>query len=100
VRSYLCTMTELRDTDLAAHHLEKAIESSCVALTRLELIRRSPGDRDDEIRSVESQIGELIESLRAALTELRLEHGDQESGLAFGFVVGADRGWSRRRRCD
>ena len=97
---YPWTMTELRESDLASHHLENAIESSCVALTRLELVRRSSGDLADEIRSAESQIRQVIESLRSALAELRLERGDDESVLALGFVVGADREWSRRRRCD
>ena len=92
-------MTDLRDSDLACHHLENAIEASCVALVRLELIRCASGDGADEVRSAERQIRQLIDSLRSALAELRLEHGDEESALAFGFVVGADRGQFRRRRC-
>jgi signal transduction histidine kinase len=93
-------MTDLRDSDLASHHLENAIESSCVALVKLELIRCASGDGADEIRSAESQIRQVIASVRSALAELRLEHGDEESALAFGFVVEADRGQSRRRRCN
>jgi hypothetical protein len=92
-------MTDLRDSDLASHHLENAIEASCVALVRLELIRCASGDGAGEIASAENQIRQVIDSLRSALAELRLERGDEESALAFGFVVGADRGPSRRRRC-
>ena len=90
-------MTDLRDSDLASHHLENAIEASCVALVRLELIRCASGDAAGEIASAENQIRQVIDSLRSALAELRLERGDEENALAFGFVVGADRGSSRRR---
>jgi hypothetical protein len=93
-------MTQLHETDLASSHLEKAIESSCVALVSLELISSCPGDAGDEIRTAQSEVRKVIELLRAALAELRPEAGEEESALAFGFVMGADPGWSSQRPDD
>jgi hypothetical protein len=80
-------MTQLRDTQLASHHLEKALECSCVALITLESMRARTSDVTNEIRLVQGQINELIESLRAALDDLRRARGEESSPLALGFVL-------------
>lgn len=80
-------MTQLRDTQLASHHLEKALECSCVALITLESMRARTSDVTNEIRLVQGQINELIESLRAALDDLRRARGEESTPLAFGFVL-------------
>ena len=80
-------MIQLRDTELASHHLEKALECSCVALITLESMRDRTGDVANEIGSVHGQISELIESLRAALDDLRRARGEESSPLALGFVL-------------
>jgi hypothetical protein len=87
-------MTQLRDTHLASHHLEKALECSCVALMTLESMRARTSDVTNEIRLAQGQIKELIESLRAALDDLRRARGEKSSPLALGFVHdGVDRSW-------
>ncbi len=80
-------MTQLRDTQLASHHLEKALECSCVALITLESMRARTGEVTEEIGLVHSQITELIESVRAALDDLRRARGEDSSPLALGFVL-------------
>lgn len=91
-------MTQLRETHLASSHLEQAIEASCVALFSLELIHSCSGDAGEEIRTAQGQVNKTIELLRAALAELRLEDGEEQSALALGFVMdGVSRLPSRRR---
>jgi hypothetical protein len=90
-------MTQLNETDRASSHLEKAIEASCVALVSLELISSCPGDASEEIRIAQSEVRKVIELLRAALAELRLEGGEAQTALAFGFVMGAVPEWPSQR---
>lgn len=80
-------MTQLRDTRLASHHLEKALECSCVASITLEAMRARTTDATNEIRVVQDQINELIECLRAALDDVRRASGEEPSSLALGFVL-------------
>ncbi len=93
-------MAQLNETDLASSHLEKAIEASCVALVSLELIGSCPGDAGEEIRTAQSEVRKVIELLRAALAELRLEEGEETSALAFGFVMGAVPEWPSQQADD
>jgi hypothetical protein len=80
-------MTQLRDTRLASHHLEKALECSCVASITLEAMRARTNDATNEIRVVQDQIDELMKCLRAALDDVRRASGEEPSPLAFGFVL-------------
>jgi hypothetical protein len=98
-------MTQLRDTQLASHHLERALECSCVASITLEAMRAQTNDVTNEIRVVQDQLNELIQYLRAALDDVRRASGEESSPLAFGFVVeeadgpGLLRPKSRRSAC-
>ncbi len=80
-------MTQLRDTRLASHHLENALECSCVASITLEAMRARTNDATNEIRVVQDQINELVECLRAALDDVRRASGEESSPLSLGFVL-------------
>jgi hypothetical protein len=93
-------MTQLRDTRLASHHLEKALECGCVASITLEAMRARTNDATNEIRVVQDQIDELIECLRAALDDVRRASGEEPSPLAFGFVLEEADGSGLRKLSD
>jgi hypothetical protein len=81
-------MPQLRDTQAATDHLEKALECGCVALITLEAMRARANDVSEDLELVQGQINGVIESLRAALGELRAARGEESSAVALGFVLG------------
>jgi hypothetical protein len=88
-------MTQHRDIQPALAHLEAALESSCATLIALEATRAQNQDGARAKGLIQGQIGDAIESLRAAIAELRAIHDVETNMLAFGFVLGADPGWDR-----
>jgi hypothetical protein len=80
-------MTQPRNPQLASQHLEQALECACAASITLGSMRPRTSDATSQIRLVQGQINELIESLRAALDDLRRARGEQSSPLALGFVL-------------
>jgi len=84
-------ITHTRDIQPALVHLEAALEASCAGLIALESIR----DEALDARPVHAQITRGVESLRAAIAELRAVHDTKTSLLAFGFVLAASPGWQR-----
>jgi hypothetical protein len=87
----------MQDLDIqpALGHLEAALESSCATLIALEASRAQDREVARAATTIEGQIGDAIESLRAAITELRALHDAETNMLAFGFVLDADPGWAR-----
>ena len=83
--------THTRDIRPALGHLEAALEASCASLIALESIR----DEALDARPVYAQISRGVESLRAAIAELRAVHDAETSMLAFGFVLAASPGWQQ-----
>lgn len=87
-------MVQDLDIQPALGHLEAALESSCATLIALEVTRAQ--DREGRAAGpIQGQISDAIESLRAAIAELRALHDSETNMLAFGFVIGADPGWAR-----
>jgi hypothetical protein len=85
-------MTTLpRDIQPALDHLEAALEASCVSLVTLAAMR----DQIVDPRPVQGQITRAVESLRAAIAELRAVHDSETSPFAFGFVLAAPPDWRR-----
>jgi len=82
------------DIQVALGHLEAALESSCATLIALEATRAQEREGARETGLVRGQIGDAIESLRAAIEELRAMHDVEPNVLAFGFVLGADPAWA------
>jgi len=79
------------DIQPALDHLEAALESSCATLIALEATRaQDPDGAHDDAGPVQGQIDDAIQSLRAAITELRAIHDVETNMLAFGFVLDAD----------
>ena len=85
-------MVQDRDIQPALSHLEAALESSCATLIALEATRAQEGERARDAGPIQGQLGDAIESLRAAIAELRAMHDVETNMLAFGFVLGADPG--------
>jgi hypothetical protein len=81
-------MPQLRETQATSDHLEKALECGCVALITLEATRARATGMTEDLQLVHDQINELIESVRAALDELRRARGQESSAVALGFVLG------------
>jgi hypothetical protein len=67
---------------LARDSLEAALEASCEALVRLELIREVGGD------ALKAHADLAIDSLRRAIADIRAARGEHQSALAAGFVTG------------
>lgn len=67
---------------LARDSLEAALQASCEALVRLELIREV-GDA-----AVKAHADLAIDSLRRAIPDIRAARGEHQSALAHGFVTG------------
>ena len=88
-------MVQHRDIQPALDHLEAALESSCATLVALEATRAQDGARASDAGPIPGELGDAIESLRAAIAELRAMHDVETNVLAFGFVLGADPGWAR-----
>jgi len=76
------------DIQPALDHLEAALEASCASLIALESTR----DQVLDSRAVHGQITRGIESIRAAIAELRSAHDSETSLFAFGFVLAATPG--------
>jgi hypothetical protein len=91
-----------RDIKPALDHLEASLQASCATLIALQATRLKIQDRLEDAYLIEAQIGEAIASLGEAISELRAFHEVDTSGLALGFVLAAEPGWSaaqaRRRR--
>jgi len=85
-------MMQDRDIQPALSHLEAALESSCATLIALEATQAQEGERARDAGPIQGQLGDAIESLRAAIAELRAMHDVETNMLAFGFVLGADPG--------
>ena len=79
------------DIQPALAHLEAALEASCASLIALESIR----DEALDSRPIHGQITRAVDSVRAAITELRAMHDSDTSMFAFGFVLAAAPGWRR-----
>jgi len=94
--------TQPRDIKPALDHLETSLQASCATLIALQATRLTIHDKLDDAYLIEAQIGEAIASLGEAIGELRALHDVDTSGLALGFVLAAEPGWStaqaRRRR--
>jgi len=90
-------MTERRDIQQPLAHLESALEASCAALMAIEASALGTPDGARETGAVRAQLQRGIASVREAIAELRALHDVETSMLAFGFVLGADAGWSRPR---
>jgi hypothetical protein len=88
-------MVQDLDIQPALGHLEAALESSCATLIALEVTRAQDREAARAAGPVQGQISDAIESLRAAIAELRALHDSETNVLAFGFVIGADPGWAR-----
>lgn len=88
-------MMQHRDIQPALGHLEAALESSCATLVALEATRDQDREGARDPGPIKGQIGDAIESLRAAIAELRAMHDVETNVLAFGFVLGADPEWAR-----
>ena len=88
-------MMEDLDIQPALGHLEAALESSCATLIALELTRAQNREGGHAAGPIHGQISDAIESLRAAIAELRAIHDVETNVLAFGFVIGADPGWAQ-----
>jgi hypothetical protein len=82
------------DTQKALKYLETALELSCAAIVALESLRPRVGELAGELSAVQRQMERTIDGVRGAIAELRGEHGQTESMLAFGFVLGRERRWS------
>lgn len=88
-------MMQNSDIQPALGHLEAALESSCATLIALEVTRAEDREDAGTPSPIHGQISDAIESLRAAIAELRALHDVETNVLAFGFVIGADPGWAR-----
>lgn len=85
-------MMQTHDIRPALYHLEAALESSCATLVALEATRAQERGSARDTGPIQGQIGDAIESLRAAIAELRAMHDVETNVLAFGFVLGANPG--------
>jgi hypothetical protein len=88
-------ITQRRDIQPALDHLESALHASCATLIALQSTRVSAHELAWDTLPVEAQIGEAIASIQEAIVELRKMHDIETSGLAYGFVLAADPGWSQ-----
>jgi hypothetical protein len=94
--------TQPQDIQPALDHLEASLQASCATLIALQSARLAMHDKLEHAHVIEAQIGEAIASLGEAIRELRALGNGDASGLAFGFVLAAEPGWSgaqaRRQR--
>jgi len=65
-------------------YVQNALEAACDALMTLELIG---GSEQTLAPSTELNVAQAIASLRHAISELRLAHDHDSSGVALGFVL-------------
>jgi hypothetical protein len=71
-------------------HLRAALEASDCALIGLELILAALApEKADDRAGVRRQTRLAMESLRRAISELRLARGESAAALPFGFVLKA-----------
>jgi hypothetical protein len=80
-------MKQPRATSTTLAQLETALEVCCGVLMAVVAMRARAHDTESQIRDVEGQMIRAIDSLRDAMAELRLVHGEEASALAFGFVL-------------
>jgi hypothetical protein len=90
--------TQPRDIQPTLDRLEASLQASCAALVALQSSRLAAHDKLENAHIIEAQIGEAIASLGEAIHELRALDDVDMSGLAFGFVLAAEPGWSGVRR--
>jgi len=82
-------MPESPATPTALEHFEAALEASCETLITLQLMRALVIEPPDDMGRLEAQTNRAIKSLRRAIAELRLAHGDGPNLLPVGFVLGS-----------
>jgi hypothetical protein len=78
-----------RHSPPALDHIQAALEASNGALIGLEWIAAQLAHEADDRASVRQQTRQAIESLRQAITELRLARGEACGALTLGFVLQA-----------
>jgi hypothetical protein len=81
------------DSSLDPDRLQTALDASCYALMMLQSLDLAPGA--SEVCAAHRHLRRATESLRCAIEELRLAHGEEPSMVGLGFVVRTDSG--RRR---
>jgi hypothetical protein len=83
-------MTNPPPAHTTVDHYEAALEASCDTLITLQLLHASAEEASTPVAEVERHISRAIRSLRHAITELRLAHGERRNMLTMGFVVEAE----------
>jgi hypothetical protein len=78
-------MTHPYDQRPARDQVETALEASCGLLMTLETIRNHAGDSAAEFANAQALLAQAIESLREAITEVRMARG--AGPIALGFVA-------------
>jgi hypothetical protein len=81
------------DSSLDPHRLQTALDASCDALMMLQSLDPAPGA--SEVCAAHQHIRRATKSLRCAIEQLRLAHGEEPSMVGLGFVVRTESG--RRR---
>ncbi len=82
-------MMNVLDHNQRRDHLETALEAACCALVTLESIRSATGQLDADPVGIQAHVQCAIESLRDALTELRMSRSETANPLVLGFVAAA-----------
>jgi hypothetical protein len=77
-------MSSPQPQQAAAHSIQVALEESCAALMALEAARTLDGERRPEAHP---RLCAAVESLRAAVVNLREAQTGHTSALAYGFVA-------------
>jgi hypothetical protein len=80
-------MTGPHNSTPDSDQLQSALEASCDALMTLQSMDREATNRRSDGSSPWLHVTEAIESLRSAITELRLARDEEESMVGLGFVV-------------
>lgn len=79
-------------------HLQNALEASCASLVTFQLVCDLEAKPAFDVRRGQERAAQAIESLRQAISELRMAQSEDPSALALGFVASEDTSSRRRER--